>query len=98
MISHAIIVLAVCNESSARILIGEDGEYYAGDILEDASLYIADSLATGRIELCYNGAWEAICKDTWSSENAAVACSQLGFSRAGEQVTNILSSKLNARF
>ena len=44
-------------------------------------------MAIGRIELCVNGAWSAVCEDLWNRTNAAVACKQLGFSNAGKTST-----------
>lgn len=75
--------LAKCEENSIRVLIGENDNYYLGEIAGEK--YIADSLATGRIELCYQGEWRTLCKNSWGREDAAVACSQLGFSRAGNR-------------
>ena len=32
----------------------------------------------GRLEICINNAWGTICHDGFSSDEARVACSQLG--------------------
>ena len=74
---------AVCTENDVRIIIGDAEEYYRGDKDIVGENYIADSLAVGRVEVCLAGSWRRICRQTWSMEDAAVACSQLGFSRAG---------------
>lgn len=74
--------IALCEDDSIRILIGDDDEYYTGETAGE--IYIADSLAAGRIELCHQGLWRMLCKKSWSREDAAVACHQLGFSRAGK--------------
>lgn len=75
----------MCEEDSARITIGEGNEYYRGDEDIVGESYIADSLAVGRVELCHDGIWRTVCRETWSRQDAAVACSQLGFSRAGNE-------------
>ena len=49
--------------------------------------YLADSLAVGRVELCHQRTWRTVCKGSWTREDVAVACSQLGFSRAGTHKT-----------
>ena len=36
------------------------------------------SVLAGRIEICINNQWSAICNDGWSNFDAAVACRQLG--------------------
>ena len=41
------------------------------------------SNAEGRVEICVDGDWGTVCDDHWSLEEAAVTCSQLGFSNTG---------------
>lgn len=78
------LIAALCEDNSVRILRTDSNQYYGGDYPIEESYYIDDNLATGRIELCHAGQWRAVCKDTWSGANTAVACNQLGFSRAGD--------------
>ena len=76
--------IAVCEDNGVRVLIGDGVEDYymqTQEVRED--YYIADHLATGRIEICHRGIWRTVCRDSWTRADAAVACSQLGFSRAG---------------
>ena len=39
-----------------------------------------NSESDGRLEIFFNGEWSTICHDGWNSNNARVACRQLGFS------------------
>ena len=33
----------------------------------------------GRVEMCFNNAWGTVCGDTFSSSDAHVVCTSLGF-------------------
>lgn len=35
------------------------------------------------MEVCYNETWGTICDNLWSSSDAKVVCSELGFSQFG---------------
>ena len=38
----------------------------------------------GRVEVCLNSVWGAVCHHYFHFEEAQVVCSQLGFQRAGK--------------
>lgn len=38
----------------------------------------------GRVEICYENQWGTVCGHGWSSEDAKVACRQLGFETLGK--------------
>ncbi len=39
---------------------------------------VGDSSTQGRVEICSNNVWRAICDNSWTDVNAGVACRQLG--------------------
>ena len=40
-------------------------------------LNINEDVIAGRMELCYNRWWRAVCAGQWDSNDAAVACRQI---------------------
>ena len=55
-------------------------ECYDGDL----RLVGGRNATEGRLEFCYGGVWGTVCRDRWGQLDASVACSQLGFSSAGD--------------
>lgn len=77
----AVIVLSVCTcknfpEPSTPMADCEDGDLRLVDGIDT-------STNEGRLEICFSSAWGTICGDQFNQTEAAVACSQLGFSRQG---------------
>ena len=50
----------------------------------DVRLVGEESEWEGRVEMCYNGVWGAVCADGWGDTAADVVCSQLGYTNSSE--------------
>lgn len=55
---------------------------FAALICKDNTIRVVGGPDTfeGRVELCDNGRWHAICGDNWNQEEATTVCRQLGVS------------------
>lgn len=62
-------------------------DFYQGDEMDSTDVnYIDDALSQGRVEICIQGLYTTICANRghgWTNEDAAVACSELGFTSIG---------------
>ena len=55
-------------------------------------LVMTSSKFEGGIEVCVNGEWGTVCNDFWGTNEARVACRQLGFHISGKRYLNTLYS------
>ena len=52
----------------------------------DIRLVGGSTAREGRVEVCNNNAWGTVCDDAFGTNDARVACRQLGFSDTGSYV------------
>ncbi len=68
----------MCTEGEVRLCIGEGCVF-----METQDFLIDNRLSVGRVEVCLDGRFGTICRDSWENRDASVLCSELGFSRYG---------------
>jgi deleted-in-malignant-brain-tumors protein 1 len=75
-------------QSSAGVLCQPQTACNQGDI----RLVGSTNSLEGRVEMCYDGVWGAVCSDYWETVEASVVCRQLGYSSSGAR------PKINAAY
>lgn len=84
-------LIASCIEGSVRLLAGEGLAFYEGlSQYEDVDIYDKDGLRAGRLEVCIDGRFVAVCNAQWDNQDASAVCGQLGFSSYGRFYTIIV--------
>ncbi len=57
---------------------------------QDGSVRLVDGVDgspnEGRVEICMGDHWGTVCDDSWSNEDAAVVCNQMGYPGEGSEI------------
>ena len=81
---HNNVLVALLN-SSMSFISGSD-TLQARCVDGDIQLVNGSSPLEGRVEICMNNAWGTVCNNSFSSSDAEVVCTQLGYRFNGSSV------------
>ena len=56
----------------------------------DVQLVGGSVLTEGRVEICINGSWGTICRNSWNYQDATVICRQLVYPSLGSVYHHVL--------
>ena len=89
-----------CVEGDVRLLPGVSSNEFYDSLSQgigseiQSNFFYEDRLRLGRVEVCQDGVYTAVCKDSqWDDRDASVVCSQLGFSPDGKYLQCIKFTK-----
>ena len=69
-------IVVECNSEAVRLV----------NPRSDLRKEVNERLLSGRVEICVNGTFRSICDKSWTDQEAALLCKELGFSQWGKNL------------